>query len=293
MIIYNSSLEMAPLAPGLAGFAEPFRVIRPPELAPHHRRASSRRFLSGTPARKPATDASVRRIAGLFLAAMPSCSHGAPTCGANPGPRGVRHWAGRQPMPGMKVTVSAAMRARDVSRPKPHHVAAAEENSAAARPVPGPRTGTTPRAGSGPGPARNSEPGQAVAPVPSPAPQRPARPGPRPDDSVRPERGKSQGAGGRPGPAPGIGGGKPGPGGQAAVPGGRRPEAAPAPSRDPRPQQEPAPGREVPRPRQPDEPRVAVTASGPARPGNSAGGEPARGRPAKRKRVRRRRSHGR
>jgi hypothetical protein len=29
-------------------------------------------------------------------------------------------------MPGMKVTVDAAMRARDVSRPQPHHDAAAE-----------------------------------------------------------------------------------------------------------------------------------------------------------------------
>src|SRR5260370_4416532 len=166
MIIYNSSREMAALAPGLAGFAEPFLVIRPPELAPHPRRASSRRFLSGTPARKPATDASVRRIAGLFLAAMPSCSHSAPTCGANPGPRGVRHWAGRQPMPGMKVTVSAAIRARDVSRPKPHHVAAAEENSAAARPAAGPRTSTTPPAGRGPRPASHTHPGHAVAPEP-------------------------------------------------------------------------------------------------------------------------------
>jgi hypothetical protein len=30
-------------------------------------------------------------------------------------------------MPGMKVTVDAAMRARDVSRPRPHHEAAAEQ----------------------------------------------------------------------------------------------------------------------------------------------------------------------
>src|SRR5262245_10311826 len=41
----------------------------------HNRRASSRRCPSGTPARKPSTDAPVRRIAGPFLAAMPSCSH--------------------------------------------------------------------------------------------------------------------------------------------------------------------------------------------------------------------------
>ena len=38
-------------------------------------------------------------------------------------------------MPSMKVTVSAAMRARDVSRPQPHHEAAAEQDVAAARPA--------------------------------------------------------------------------------------------------------------------------------------------------------------
>src|SRR5262249_16096186 len=41
----------------------------------HNRRASSRRCSSGTVARNPSTDASVRRIAGSFLVAMPSCSH--------------------------------------------------------------------------------------------------------------------------------------------------------------------------------------------------------------------------
>src|SRR5215471_19995046 len=41
----------------------------------HNRRASWRRCSSGTAARNPATDASVRRIAALFLVAIPSCSH--------------------------------------------------------------------------------------------------------------------------------------------------------------------------------------------------------------------------
>src|SRR6516225_4916187 len=41
----------------------------------HNRCASRRRCSSGTAARNPATDASVRRIAGSFLAAIPSCSH--------------------------------------------------------------------------------------------------------------------------------------------------------------------------------------------------------------------------
>ena len=47
-------------------------------------------------------------------------------------------------MPGMKVTVSAAMRARDVSRPQPRHEAAAEEAAAAARPAPASRARTAP-----------------------------------------------------------------------------------------------------------------------------------------------------
>src|SRR5262250_2787178 len=81
---------------------------------------------------------------------------------------------GEAAMPGMKVTVSAAMRARDVSRPQPHHEAAAEENSAAARPASRPRTGTAP--------APDGKAGQAAAPAPPPAPPgRPAPPGtPRP-----------------------------------------------------------------------------------------------------------------
>src|SRR5260221_12863133 len=45
----------------------------------------------------------------------------------------VRDWSGRTHMPGMKVTVDAAMRARDVSRPHSEHEALAD----AAEPQPG------------------------------------------------------------------------------------------------------------------------------------------------------------
>jgi len=166
-------------------------------------------------------------------------------------------------MPGMKVTVSAAMRARDVSRPQPHHEAAAEQDSPPVRP----------RARAAPRPAGNSGPGQTAAPVPRPAPRhRPAPPGPIPDGAAPPERGK------------------------VPRPAARPPRPAAAPPREPG-QQEPAPGREVPRARRPGEPRDArgsVTAKNSERPAGDAVSEPApRGRPSKRKRVRRRRSHGR
>jgi hypothetical protein len=41
----------------------------------HNGHVSSRRCSLGTAARNPSTDASVRRIAGSLLVAMPSCSH--------------------------------------------------------------------------------------------------------------------------------------------------------------------------------------------------------------------------
>ena len=69
-------------------------------------------------------------------------------------------------MPGMKVTVDAAMRARDVSRPQPHHDAAAEAAIADM-------------------PTLRGTPGTRVTPVPAPAthapePPHPAPPRPRP-----------------------------------------------------------------------------------------------------------------
>jgi translation initiation factor IF-2 len=236
-------------------------------------------------------------------------------------------------MPGMKVTVSAAMRARDVSRPQPHHEAAAEQNSPPARP----------RAKAAPRLTGNNVPGQAAAPIPPPAPRhRPTPPGPRPGGATPPERGKVPRPGGatppRPGNVPRPGGatpperGKvprpdartppgpgnvprpggatpPGPGklwrpdgatpperGKVPRPDGRTARPAAAPAREPG-QQEPAPGREVPgarRPGEPRDPRGSVTAKTSERPAGDAGSEPtARARPAKRKRVRRRRSHGR
>ena len=73
-------------------------------------------------------------------------------------------------MPGMKVTVDAAMRARDVSRAQPHHDAAAE---AAIADVP----------------TLRSTPGTRITPAPAPAtatpqPPRPAPPRPRPGPPV-------------------------------------------------------------------------------------------------------------
>src|SRR5262249_59468650 len=98
---------------------------------------------------------------------MPSRSHSGL---ADPGWESHRRatLGGEAAMPGMKVTVSAAMRARDVSRPQPHHEAAAEENSAAARPASRPRTGTAPA------PDSNGGAGPAAAPAPPPPP--PPRP---------------------------------------------------------------------------------------------------------------------
>jgi len=198
---------------------------------------------------------------------------------------------GKAAMPGMKVTVSAAMRARDVSRPQPHHEAAAEQNSPPARP----------RARAAPRPTGNNGPRPAVTPIPSPGPRhRPTPPGPRPDGATPPERGQVP----RPdGPTPPERGTVPRPDGptprergKVPPPAARTPRPPAARAREPG-QQEPVPGREIPgarRPGEPRDPRGSVTAKNSERPAKDAGGEPAaRGRPTKRKRVRRRRSHGR
>jgi len=212
---------------------------------------------------------------------------------------------GEAAMPGMKVTVSAAMRARDVSRPQPHHEAAAEQNSPPARP----------RARAAPRPPGNDAPGQAAAPIPPLAPRhRPTPPGPRPGGATAPERGKVPRPDGATPPGPGNvprpdGATPRGPGnvprpdgatpperGKVPRPDARTPRPAAAPGREPG-QQEPVPGRKAPgarRPGEPRDPRGSVTAKNSERPAKDAGSEPAaRGRPAKRKRVRRRRSHGR
>src|SRR5215472_11056319 len=116
-------------------------------------------------------------------------------------------------MPSMKVTVSAAMRARDVSRPRPHHEAAAEEDAASARPASSQRARTAPPRGAGP--ARSSLPAGPPAP-PTPR-NRPAPPGNRPAGASAPKPGDGVGAapGTRAAPgmgaAPGAGVGKPGP----------------------------------------------------------------------------------
>ena len=198
---------------------------------------------------------------------------------------------GEAAMPGMKVTVSAAMRARDVSRPQPHHEAAAEQNSPPARP----------RAKAAPRPTGNNAPGQAAKPIPPPAPRhRPTPPGPRPGGATPPERGKALRPDGATPHGPGNvsrpDGANPPERGKVPRPDARTPRPAAAPAREPG-QQEPVPGREAPgarRPGEPRDPRGSVTAKNSERPAKDAGSEPAaRGRPAKRKRVRRRRSHGR
>ncbi len=65
-------------------------------------------------------------------------------------------------MPSMKQSVSAAMRARDVSRPRPEHMAQAEAG------VPAP-----PPAGQVPaGRGQRDEPAAPASPAPPPAPDR-------------------------------------------------------------------------------------------------------------------------
>ena len=92
-------------------------------------------------------------------------------------------------MPSMKVTVSAAMRARDVSRPQPQHEAAAEEHLAAARPGPSPRAriGPPPARGTGARPASHAR--TAVPPAAPRTAGRPSRDGP--EAGRRPGRGRS------------------------------------------------------------------------------------------------------
>ena len=64
-------------------------------------------------------------------------------------------------MPGMKITLNAAMRARDVSRPRPEHEAAAEQSADAAAPArPRPAHQPVPRPASA-DPCRAGHPGQA------------------------------------------------------------------------------------------------------------------------------------
>src|SRR5882762_8722723 len=75
-------------------------------------------------------------------------------------------------MPGMKITVDSAMRARDVSRPRPEHEAAAQQSPGggpSVRPRP-PRPGPS---GSGPSPSRTTPP-EATPPAPPAAPPAPA-----------------------------------------------------------------------------------------------------------------------
>src|SRR6185437_17024741 len=83
-------------------------------------------------------------------------------------------------MPVSKITLSTAMRARDVSRPHEEHLAAAadRENSvsrqppepAPPRPAPHPTPGSAPAAQ--PGRASGAQPASAVPPVPAPPPRR-------------------------------------------------------------------------------------------------------------------------
>src|SRR5215469_3410820 len=107
-------------------------------------------------------------------------------------------------MPSMKVTVSAAMRARDVSRPQPHHEAAAEEDVAAARPAASQRARTAPPP-RGTGPARSSLPAGPAGAVAPPAPRnRPAPPGSRPVGPSIPKPGDGTGTTPGTGTAPGT-----------------------------------------------------------------------------------------
>jgi hypothetical protein len=215
-------------------------------------------------------------------------------------------------MPSMKVTVSAAMRARDVSRPQPHHEAAAEEEVAAARPASPQRAKTDLPPLRGTGPARVPVPAAPAAP---PVPRhRPAPPGNRPAGETTPKPGDSPGA------APGTAAGKPGPpqhrwSGPRPTPeraGGERREPAtvteagqpiepPEAGRPGEPHEASRPGERHEAGRAGDPPEASRPGDPPevgrrAEPTKAARGAQQRsesGRPSKRKRVRRRRSHGR
>jgi hypothetical protein len=177
-------------------------------------------------------------------------------------------------MPGMKVTVSAAMRARDVSRPRPDHVAAAEENLAAGRPAAPPVRRTGPgRASVPPGPATRVP----AAGVPGPGSPRPAGvPGPTgvpgPATVAKPAPPRRPGGGGRPAAEPATASGpverEPGQAPQRGQPAGAAGQAGPTEPSGP-----PGPAR-----------------GGPGQEQRSGTGS---ARPAKRRRVRRRRPHGR
>jgi hypothetical protein len=162
-------------------------------------------------------------------------------------------------MPGMKVTVDAAMRARDVSRPQPHHDAAAEAAIADM-------------------PTLRGTPGTRITPVPAPptrAPE-PARPGPPPRR--------------RPGPP------VPGPAAQPVPAGDNKPAPPPVPAVAPQPAPAPQPytaqndrHTEAAHQGEPGSRGEQQTTDG--QPGRDNGGASAPGR-SRRKRVRRRRSHG-
>ncbi len=204
-------------------------------------------------------------------------------------------------MPSMKVTVNAAMRARDVSRPQPQHEAAAEEQLAAARPAPSPRARIGPPLTRGNGPARPPMP-----PAPPSPGLRPAPPGDRPAGTGRPKPGA-----GIPGPPRHRESGQgPRPAREPATAGEPRAPAGPGAPREQREQREPAPAPEVARPgagqSEGGKPRAGQPGAGQTeagqpvarQPGAATGGtgqKPKSGaaRPGGRKRVRRRRSHGR
>jgi hypothetical protein len=86
--------------------------------------------------------------------------------------RGGKGSRWRVRMPGMKITLSAAMRARDVSRPRPEHEAAAELSNAGSTsarsgsPHPEPSPAAPPRAPEASLPARPAAP-RAAAPSPA------------------------------------------------------------------------------------------------------------------------------
>jgi len=165
-------------------------------------------------------------------------------------------------MPGMKVTVDAAMRARDVSRPQPHDAAAAEAAIAGL-------------------PALRGTPGTRITPVPAPITRvpEPAHPAP-----PVPRRRPGQPVPGRPGQPVLLDSKKPAPPPEPAV----RPEPSPAPQPPMTPNAGPTEGSHQGKPKsyQTQPPQAA-------QPGRDAGGASGPARAGRRKRVRRRRSHGR
>ena len=121
---------------------------------------SSRAGLTGWTTRRPATASS--RPAGMrdFIRG-----------GGTELRRGGKGSRWRVPMPGMKITLNAAMRARDVSRPRPEHEEAAELSNAAVTsrsgpPRPEPSRAAPPRAPEASLPARPAAP-RAAAPSPA------------------------------------------------------------------------------------------------------------------------------